>query len=133
MSRSILLASFVEKKDLYDAIEHITKTLDIDGDQIFVFLNEETRNEYVLTYNLNSEYANIKFNTIWKNTISVHRKKQTNTIYSLNAMNEYIKSKCHGIVDKSYQVNWEQFENSLMIIKNGKLKVIPLRIVRINQ
>ena len=123
----------MEKRELYDAIEHITQTLNIDANQIFVFLNEENKNEYVLTYNLDSESANIKFNTIWKNTISVHRKKQTNTIYSLNAMNEYIKSKCNGILNKNYQVNWDQFENSLMIIKNGKLKVIPLRIVKVNQ
>ena len=133
MARSLLLASFVEKSELYIAIEKISKTINISKDSIFVFVNEENPNEYIVTYNLNSEFANIKFTTIWKNTISVHRKKHTNTIYSLNAMNEYIKSRCNGVLNKDYQVDWGQFENSMLIIKNGKLKVVPLRLIKLNQ
>lgn len=132
-NRSLLLASFATKNELYGAIEQISETISIPKDGIFVFMNEEDHDEYVLTYNMNPEYANTKFTTVWKNTISVHRKKQTNTLYSLNAMNEYIKSKCSGVVDKTYQIDWSQFENSFLIIKNGKLKTIPLRLVKINQ
>lgn len=133
MARSLLLASFVEKEQLYDAIEQISETINISKDSIFVFINEDSPAEYVLTYNMNPEFANVKFTTIWKNTISVHRKKQTNTLYSLNAMNEYIKSRNQGVLDKTYQIDWTQFENSFMIIKSGKFKTIPLRLIKLNQ
>ena len=133
MNRSLLLASFVSKDELYDAIDRISETANIPKDMIFTFVNEDNPNEYVLTYNLNPEMANVKFDSIWKNTISVHRKKQTNTIYSLNAMNEYIKGMNNGVLDKTYQVNWELFAGSMLIIKNGGLKSIPLRLVKLNQ
>ena len=133
MARSLLLASFVSKEELYDAIDQISATINIPKDLIFVFINEDNPQDYVLTYNMNPEFANVKFTTIWRNTISVHRKKQTNTLYSLNAMNEYIKSRNHGVLDKSYQIDWSQFQNSFMIIKGGKFKTIPLRLVKLNQ
>lgn len=133
MSRSILLASFVTKKDLYSALDKISSEAKVDKDKIFVFLNEEDNGEYILTYNMNSDYANIKFTSIWENTISIHRKKQTNTLYSLNAMNELIKSKTGGMVDKNYRVRWEDYRGKLLIIKGGRLKVLPVRLVKINQ
>ena len=133
MARSLLLASFVDKQNLYEAIDQISEIINISKDAIFVFINEDAQDEYVLTYNMNPEFANIKFTTVWKNTISVHRKKHTNTLYSLNAMNEYIKSRNNGVLDKSYQIDWSQFQNSFMIIKGGKFKTIPLRLVKLNQ
>jgi hypothetical protein len=133
MNKSILLASFVERGDLYIALEKISKMCKLsERGRIFTFINENDNNEYILTYNLYAEYANIKFTSIWENTISIHRKKQTNTLYSLNAMNELIKSKNWGRLDKSYRINWEDYENSFLIIKNGKLKIIPIRMVKIN-
>lgn len=133
MARSLLLASFTSKDELYDAIAQISETINISKDSIFVFLNEDSDGEYVLTYNMNPEFANVKFTTIWKNTISVHRKKHTNTLYSLNAMNEYIKSKNHGELDTNYQIDWTQFTNRFLIIKGGVLKAMPLRLVKLNQ
>ena len=133
MARSLLLASFVNKDELYEAIDQISSTIGISKDSIFVFINEDTEGEYVLTYNMNPEFANVKFTTVWKNTISVHRKKHTNTLYSLNAMNEFIKSRNHGVLDKTYQIDWSQFQNSFLIIKGGKLKTLPLRLVKLNQ
>lgn len=133
MARSLLLASFVDKSELYLAMEQISKTININKDSIFVFVNEDDPAEYILTYNMNPEFANVKFATIWKNTISVHRKKHTNTLYSLNAMNEFIKSKCGGNLNRDYQIDWSKFENQFMIIKNQRLKTLPLRLVKINQ
>lgn len=130
--KSILLLSFVEKDQLYEALEKISNTLNISKDQIFVFKIIDT-DEFIVTYNLNSDYTNIKFNFIWPNTISIHRKKQTNTLYSLNAMNELIKEKNQGSFKKNYQINWDQYKNVLMIIKNRKLKLLKLQLIKINQ
>jgi len=114
-------------------MDQISKTINIGTNEIFTFINEDDQNEYILTYNMNPDYANTKFTTIWRNTISVHRKNQTNTIYSLNAMNELIKEKCGGQLDKSYNIDWTRYRNSFLIIKNCKLKVMPIRFVKLNQ
>jgi hypothetical protein len=132
MYKSILMASFVSKDELYTAIESISIGAKIDKSKIFIFVNEDNLDEYVLTYNMDSENANVKFTAIWKNTISIHRKKHTNTLYSLNAMNALIKLKNKGVVNKNYQVRWEDYSSKMLVIKKGKFGVIPIRLVKIN-
>jgi hypothetical protein len=61
------------------------------------------------------------------NTILIHRKKQTNTLYTLNAMNRLIEEE-HGCADKTYQVNWKLYENSLIITGDVSIRIIPLKI-----
>lgn len=133
MPKWLLMASFAQHSQLYEAIEKISSTLNIDTKRIFVFKNELNENEYILTYNLDPEYTNIKFSSIWPNTVSIHRKKNTNTLYSLNAMNELIKQKNNGVLDKRYQIKWENYRDKILIIKQGKLKVIPIQMIKINQ
>lgn len=133
MRNTILLSSFVSKNELYIAIDKISSMCKIEKNNIFVFVNENNPNEYILTYNIPSELANLKFESIWKNTIAIHRKKQTNTLYSINAMNELIKSKNNGIVNPNYSVNWEDYKNKMLLIQNGRLKEIKTRLVKINQ
>jgi hypothetical protein len=50
-------------------------------------LHIKSNDEYVCTYNV--DQPNI--NNIPENTILVHRKKETNTLYTINALNELIK------------------------------------------
>lgn len=127
------MASFVQKDELYNAMDSITNTINVQSKDIFVHLNCDDQNEYILTYNMDPSYANIFFSSIWPNTISVHRKNQTNTIYSINAMNELIKEKCNGELNKSYNIDWSQYKNCFLIIKNYKLKIIPIKRVKVNQ
>ena len=90
-----------------------------------MFNNEKNNNELYLTYNiLNSEFARKKL----PNTISIHRKKQTNTLYTLNAMNKLITEENNGVFDKTYQLNWEYYNNSLIITNEISVKIIPLKI-----
>jgi hypothetical protein len=50
-------------------------------------LHIKSNNEYVVTYNV--DQGNV--NDIPDNTILVHRKKDSNTLYTINALNELIK------------------------------------------
>lgn len=65
------------------------------------------------------------------NTISIHRKKQTNTLYTLNAMNRLIAEENGGVFDKAFQLNWELYKNSLIITNEISIKIIPLTIFTI--
>ena len=130
--KSTLLLSFVDHDDLYVALDKISNTINIPKGSIFVF-KVETLDSYALTYNLDAENSNIQFDSIWPNTISIHRKKQTNSLYSLNAMNQLIKNENGGIFNKAHIVNWKNYKNSLMIIKGGALDVLKLQMIRINQ
>ena len=46
-------------------------------------------------------------------TISLHRKKNTNTLYTINALNDLIRELNAGKLDKTYPIKWENYKNSL--------------------
>ena len=50
-----------------------------------------------------------------KDTISINRKKQSNTFYSINALNSLIRSLNNGVLDKTYMVDWSQYTDTLLL------------------
>ena len=65
------------------------------------------------------------------NTISLHRKKQSNTLYTINALNEVIRDLNGGVLDKRFPIPWEQYQNSLLLTNDSGLNKIPTRIYKI--
>jgi hypothetical protein len=80
------------------------------------------------TYNVEEDRENYIEN---KDTISLHRKKQTNTLYTINALNDVIRSKNKGVLDKSFPIEWSEFKNKLLLTNEEGLNVIPTRIYTI--
>jgi len=64
-------------------------------------------------------------------TISLHRKKMTNTLYTINALNDLIRELNGGRLDKSYQINWEDYQNCLLLTNENGLNKIPTKIYTI--
>jgi len=119
-----LLCTFSTAVDFKKTTEAILEFYDIYSKRIFAFSNTQNPKEIFLTYNvLNMQRDAQKF----PNTILIHRKKQTNTLYTLNAMNRLIEEE-HGSLDKTYQVNWQLYENSLIITGDVSVRIIPLKI-----
>jgi hypothetical protein len=65
----------------------------------------------------------------WK-TILVHRKKQSNTIYTINALNKVVKSKTGGQIDNSFIIDWEEFRNCILTTSNYGYKKIPTKVYK---
>ena len=61
----------------------------------------------------------------------VHRKKQTNTLYTINALNEFVREENSGILDRSFQINWEKFKNQIIVTNTVGTKKISTRIFEI--
>lgn len=93
--------------------------------KIFVFANEKNLREIYLTFNI---IKNIDSKIKYPNTISVHRKKHTNTLYTLNAMNRLIEDENNGVFDKSFQLNWELYQNSIILIADPGVKIVGLKL-----
>ena len=83
----------------------------------------------MITYNV--DMNNSSMNSIMDNTILVHRKKQTNTLYTINALNEVIKSLNNGVVDKSFAVNWNDYRNCILLIQTEGFNRIDTKIKEI--
>ena len=127
--RTQLLATFTTKTDLDKTIENIKGAYTIAFSKIYVLQNEKDINELICTYNVDLE-AGADYNDV-KGTISLHRKKHTNTLYTINALNEVIASLNNGLVDSKFIVPWENFKNTLMVTNSDGLNKIATRIYKI--
>ena len=124
-----LLATFTTKTDLDKTIEKIKGAYTIAFGKIYVLQNEKNVNELICTYNVDLE-AGADYNDV-KGTISLHRKKHSNTLYTINALNEVIANLNNGLVDSKFIVPWENFKNTLMVTNSDGLNKIPTRIYKI--
>ena len=118
--RTQLLCTFAHKTNLDIVIEYIKQNFEVPEKRIFVFSNYDKKTELYCTFNAENN------GHIGKNTISIHRKKETNTLYTVNALNEVIKDLNNGILDKSMIINWENFENSFLLTNEYGYKRVEL-------
>ena len=124
-----LLATFTTKTDLDKTIENIKGAYTIAFGKIYVLQNENNVNELICTYNVDLA-AGADYNDV-KGTISLHRKKHSNTLYTINALNEVIANLNNGLVDSKFIVPWENFKNTLMVTNSDGLNKISTRIYKI--
>jgi|TARA_B110000977_G_scaffold182725_1_gene244646 hypothetical protein len=127
--RTQLLCTFTTQHNLEQSIRDITKNFKIVFDKIYVLQNEDRTKELICTYNVDRE-EKIDFNAV-NNTISLHRKKITNTLYTINALNELIKTINNGVLDTNYQIEWDTYKNMILISNKEGLQKIPTRILKI--
>ena len=121
-----LFATFTQQENIDDLINDLSLSYDIMYKKMFVLFIKST-NEYVITYNV--EQGNV--NSIPVNTILVHRKKESNTLYTINALNDLIKKLNGGVVDQSFKVNWQHYRNCILLTQQGEVKQLNTKIFKI--
>lgn len=121
-----LFCTFTSLQDLDDTLFHIKSSYAIIYNKIFV-LEAKEQNEFLITYNVDPN--NLK--EFPENTILVHRKKESNTLYTINALNELIKELNGGVLDKRYQVDWRQYRNTILLTKGNDLKKLKTTLHKI--
>ena len=118
-----LYCTFLQDEGVDEVVDRILEEHDILFNKIFVLASLDD-DKVMLTYNIDGPVYNLQL----ENTILVHRKKQTNTLYTINALNEVIKYLNEGILDTTYQVDWSKFRNSLLLTRPGGFKKIRTRL-----
>ena len=122
-----LLCLFTYKNELEDSMNFITKNYTFVNPNVFVLESKISDTELYITFNIEKGTAPV--DSKWK-TILVHRKKQSNTIYTINALNEVVKSKTGGMLDNSYMIDWEEFKNCILTTSNLGYKKIPTKVFK---
>ena len=124
--RTQLLCTFTDEDSFEGLLETIYKQHEIYSRKIFILKLNPTK-ELVISYNIIPD-RNANF---LSNTIMVHRKKESNTMYTINALNRLILDLNNGIVDNEYQVDWENYKNSMVLTEGVGYKVVATRLFRI--
>ena len=121
-----LFCTFTPEEELDQTLDLIKSKYEIIYNKIFV-LYSKSNHEYICTYNV--DFGNVS--NFLDNTILVHRKKESNTLYTINALNTLIKELNGGQLDKNYRVNWNDFRNCVLLTRGPELKRINTKLHKI--
>ena len=117
-----LLCTFTFKKNINSVIDDII--FQFKGIQkLFVFSNKENTNDCYVTFNVD-----LSINDTFNDYIIIHRKKEYNTLYSVNALNLIIRNLNNGVLDTSYIIDWNLYRNMLLLSKQNEVSRIPLQL-----
>ena len=121
-----LFCTFTTLEGMEELIKNLTSQYNIMYNKIFA-LYIKSNDEYVITYNV--DQGNVT--SIPENTILVHRKKETNTLYTINSLNELIKNLNGGVVDTKFPIDWQHYKNCILLTQHGELKQLNTKIHKI--
>ena len=130
--RGVLLASFLKslsEEDIFKEVEFIVNHLQLTNKFIFLLEDKEDPNNKFLTYNAVIS-KNKTFNPRLY-TIRVHRKKQTNTLYTINALNKAVALEHDGKTGRDLKLSWDNYKDSILLTSGKDLKIHNISVSKI--
>ena len=121
-----LLCTFADSKNYKEKISKILNFYNVQNNKVFVFVNKNKSTEVYLTYNV-FDYHNV--NNKMSDTILIHRKKQTNSLYTLNALNKLVQEENDGNLDKKFEIQWDLYKNSLILTNEVSVRIISIELM----
>lgn len=124
---SQLLCTFTTQDEHLNIVEKIKNTYEILFDKIFILQNIDKLEELYCTYNIDSHNS---INAIEK-TILLHRKKETNSLYTINALNKLVLELNNGVKNSEFKIPWNNYRNCLLLINNNDFIKVNTKIFKI--
>ena len=128
----ILLATFLNSESddqILAEVETIASTANLVNDYIFLLRDRENPARKIITYNVEAGKPRNATGRLF--TLRVHRKKQTNTLYTINALNTAIAKEHNGQTGKHLKLNWEDYQDCLLMTSGKDLAIYHIEVVKI--
>ena len=123
-----LLCTFTTKEELQTTLQQIRETYHIVYNYIYILQNKSNLEELFVTYNIDTAFQP---DSPLENTILIHRKKESNTLYTINALNELVKEENGWVLDTKFVLDWKKFKNSIILTNVEGTKKIQTRIFEV--
>ena len=123
-----LLCTFTTKEDLQNTLQQIREIYHIVYNYIYILQNKSSLDELFITYNIDTAFQP---STPLENTILIHRKKESNTLYTINALNELVKEENGGVLNSNFVIDWPKFKNSIILTNATGTKKIQTRVFEV--
>ena len=123
---SQLVCVFSVKENLDYTTNIIESTYLVLFKKIFI-LGIEDSNEFVCSFNIDREMQRKQL----PNAMLVHRKRETNTIYTINSLNALIRHQNNGVLDKSFKIDWANYTNGILLLSNNEIKFLRTYLYQI--
>jgi len=121
-----LLCTFSKPKYLEQNIKDIKTQYNLINEKVIAIQNIENEDELFCIYNIVVEDRN----TNYPNTILIHRKRKTNTLYTINSLNSLIWLLNDGKFSHDFIVPWENYRNTLLLIRDNDLLKIETKLYK---
>lgn len=123
-----LVCTFSKKYETDKVIDEIKSNFSILNNKIFIFKSFEIKDDSILSYNIVMD----SYKKFLPNSIMVHQKRETNTIYTINALNELIMNLNNGVLDKTYPIEWERYRNCALLKNKEGFRVVKIFLVKVH-
>ena len=129
MKSNLLLVTFLNSNTLDSFLRFLYKKFGIKKRSVFVFksLNDEDKIFATFKIFLNEE-EKMDLKSVFRNTSLIHKKGST--FYTINALNKLIEKEYDlvpGNIDyKQYSINWDNYQNTFLLIQNDELVIKPV-------
>ena len=127
-----LFCTFTPIQELDETIDTILSRYTISYGKIFILSSPQSE-ELICTYNIDlGNFSDSKL----PNTVLLHRKKEANVLYTINALNNLIKSLNDGRSDKNFIINWNDYKNSILLTNGNdvrQLNTVIYKIIDLNK
>ena len=117
-----LVCTFTRRNQVDETLKNIKENFSILNNKVFHFKSFDTREDAILSYNVVTD----TYKKFLPNSIMVHQKRETNTLYTINALNELIMNLNNGILDKKYPIEWERYKNCALLKNKEGFRVVNL-------
>lgn len=122
-----LFLTFTSYDELESTLKEINRKYSILFNKIFI-LESPQSDELMCTYNIDT--GNIS-GAPMNNTILLHRKKESNTLYTINSLNILIKKLNNGILNTHYIVDWQEYKNCILLTNGSELRKLDTAVYKI--
>jgi len=124
-----LLLRFSSEENVYADVQLIMENMPLADGWLYILRNKLNPNNYYITFNVpRSELAtSLKLADV----IVVHRKKDYNTIFTINALNQ-IQKQATGLdaIDARWPFPFDLYQNCILLYTDEGIDIIPTKIIQ---
>jgi hypothetical protein len=129
MSKTSLLASFIFPERVEWFLSYLEAKFSIGKEKVFIFKDENDEAKLILTFKLTiPEDKSLNLKDLFPSAVIIHKKG--NALYTINALNKLIEEKAEesigNIEYKDVKINWEEYQDKFILIKDKELKILSI-------
>lgn len=132
MTKKILIATFISKKDEDEFLDYILENFNLTKKRVFKYENLADISQYIFTFYIKLPFdEKINIRSHFKSGVIIHKKRTT--FYTINALNKIIELECDDMLGninyKDHKIKWENYPDRIIMTNKNNLVFIDLKQV----
>ena len=129
MNKTSLLAAFIFPERVEWFLSYLEAKFSIGKEKVFGFKDENDEAKLILTFKLSiPDDKSLNLKDLFPSAVIIHKKGSA--LYTINALNKLIEEKASesigNIEHKDVKIDWEQYQDKFILIKDKELKILSI-------